>query len=619
MKTQKALPAIRWVVSLCFLVLLMGFAARLGWAQSGAVCGPAPDVKLAIDALPEQSPAQTDRQYHVQRAAAIQALLHKYSSDVFVEKAYINSMSGRSDREKVVAEYKARHEQNPDDAKLAYLYGLTLVGRQSPEAIKLFTGALQKESNFPWPHLELVTIYSTPVFMDKEQRLAHLKAYLEACPSSFDGYESLTRVDDKDLQRTYAAKLRPLIANRTDPDAVGAYTTLWSLEFKLHPPSEYEPLRKQVAQDLERIRQLKLEDKRQWYSALEEGYKLVNDQKQSDLVADQEQARFPSPWSPPGAAKWWKEHKYPGEDAPPDKLRAYYRDVLQQSAQWVKDRPNATYMWMNRLDAMEHLEEVPLADVKLAVDQAVKVMISNAGPEGPDTPYDYDSVAEVLSKKHLEPELEVEMAQKALSQWEIASKEPYYDLYATKENLDQNKFNQAYDHLLDQGYETDGYLQLKQPDKAQLLLTQMDERLDDLKAQVGDNQRHKKSYGRRLADYWGLMAREAELRGRKLDAMAFYENALLARLDAEQKPETGMKDELADNARQLWTGLGGSDEGWKLWYGRRADALANQATLTWEDANQPLPTFELADLSGKTWNLAALKGKVTFLNFWASW
>jgi len=285
----------------------------------------------------------------------------------------------------------------------------------------------------------------------------------------------------------------------------------------------------------------------------------------------------------------------------------------------VKDRPNATYMWMNRLDAMEHLEDVPLADVKLAVDQAVKVMISNAGPEGPDTPYDYDSVAEVLSKKHLEPELEVEMAQKALSQWEIASKEPYYDLYATKENLDQNKFNQAYDHLLDQGYETDGYLQLKQPDKAQLLLTQMDERLDDLKAQVGDNQRHKKSYGRRLADYWGLMAREAELRGRKLDAMAFYENALLARLDAEQKPETGMKDELADNARQLWTGLGGSDEGWKLWYGRRADALANQATLTWEDANQPLPTFELADLSGKTWNLAALKGKVTFLNFWASW
>ena len=165
----------------------------------------------------------------------------------------------------------------------------------------------------------------------------------------------------------------------------------------------------------------------------------------------------------------------------------------------------------------------------------------------------------------------------------------------------------------------DGYLQLKQADKAQLLLTQMDEWLQDLKSLVGDNQRHKKSYADRLSAYWGQMAREAELRGRKLDAMGFYENALLTRLDAQQKPETGKKDELADNAHQLWASLGGTDEGWRLWYGRRADALANQSGLTWEDANLPLPTFELADLSGKTWNVAALKGKVTFLNFWASW
>ncbi len=162
-------------------------------------------------------------------------------------------------------------------------------------------------------------------------------------------------------------------------------------------------------------------------------------------------------------------------------------------------------------------------------------------------------------------------------------------------------------------------MQLKQPDKAQLLLAQMDERLEDLKALAADKQDLKRSYGERLSAYWGLMARAAQLQERKLDAMAFYENALLARLDAQQKPESGMKDELADNAHQLWASLGGSGEGWKLWYGRRADALANQATLSWEDANLSLASFELADLSGKTWNLASLKGKTTFLNFWASW
>jgi len=617
MKTQKALPARRWVVPLCMLILLMGLAPRHAWAQSGAACGPAPDVKLAIDALPQQTPAQTDRQYHEQRAAAFQALLGQYPGDVFVEKAYINSMYDRSDKEKVTAEFKTRHDQNPGDAKLEYLYGLALVGRQSPEAIKLFTDALKQDPNLAPAHLQLVSIYSSPVFIDKEQRLAHLKAYLEACPSSFDGYESLMRVDDKDLQRAYAAKLRTLIADRSDYDAIGAYPTLWSLEFKLHPTSEYEPLRKQVGQDLARIRQLKLEDKRQWYWALEEGYKLVNDQKQSDLVADQEATRFPSPYSL-AMSKWGKDHQYPAEDAPADKKRAYYSDLLQESAQWVKERPNTTDIWMQRLDAMEHLEDVPLADVKAVADQTIKVMMSNAGPDGRGS-YEYFNIAEVLSKKHLEPERVVEMAQKGLSRWEIDSKEPYYDLYATKDNLEDNKFYQAYSGLQGMGFETDGYLQLKQADKARLLLAQMDERLADLKALAGDKRDRKRNYGEQLSAYWGLMAHEAELRGRKLDAMAFYENALLARLDAQQKPETGMKDELVDSAHQLWASLGGSDEGWKLWYGRRADALANQVALSWEDANQLLATFELADLNGKTWNMASLKGKTTFLNFWASW
>ena len=618
MEPQKASPLGRAGLSLCLLALVVGFTPRHGWAQSAAVCGPAPAVKLALDLLPEQTPALSDWQYHEQRAAAIQALLRQYPGDVFVEKAYINSMGGRSDKDKVIAEYKARHEQDPASARLAYLYGLALVGRQSAEAIKLFNAALQKDPNFNPPHLQLVPIFGTPVFMDKEQRLAHLKAFLEACPASLDGYESLTEIDDKGLPGVYAAKLRAMLASRTDPDAVRAYTTLWSLEFKAHPPSEYDPLRKQVAQDLERIRQLKLQDKRQWYSALEEGYKLVNDQKQSDWAHEQAQIRFPTPWSSPAMTKWTKDHHYPGNDAPPDTKRAYYTDLLQQTAQWVKERPNTTYIWMERLDAMEHLEDVPSAEVLATVDQAVKLMMSNAGPEGPGSD-DYGNIAEVLSKKHLEPERVVEMAQKGLAKWEIESKEPYYDLYATKENLDDNKFYQAYARIQGLGFETDGYLQLKQPDKAQLLLSQMDERLDDLKSLAGDKQDRKRTYEGQQATYWGLMARVAELRGRKLDAMAFYENALLTRLDAQEKPATGMKDELAGNAHQLWASLGGTDEGWKLWYGRRADALSNQAVLSWEDANQPLADFELADLSGKTWNVSALKGKTTFLNFWASW
>ena len=618
MGTQKTAFISLLKVGFCFLLLWVGWASANAWAQSGDVCGPAPTVKAALDQLPQQTPAQTDWQFHEQHSAALQALLRQYPEDVFVQRAYIGAMGSRSDKDKVIAEYKARYERNPDNVQLAYLYGMTLLGRQSPEALKLFSAALKADPKFPWPHLELVTIYNSPVFLNKEQSVAHLQAFLDACPASLEGYEPLTRMDDKDLPRPYAAKLRALIEKRSDPDAVGAYRTLWAIEFKLHPASDYDALRRQVGQDLERLRQLKLEDKRQWYDALESGYKLVNDQKQSDWAVEQHLIRFPSAERTAAMWRWWKDRHWPGDDTPPDEKRAFYSDLLQQTGQWLKERPNTTFVWTERLDAMEQLEDVAAAAVEVAVDQALKVAMNNAGPDGPRSNVYFDG-AEILSKKHLEPERVVELAQKGLAQKEIESKEPVNDLYATKEELDYHKYYPAFSRLQILEFEVDGYLQLKQADKSQLLLTRMDEWLQDLKLLVGENPRHKKSYAGRLTAYWGQMAREAELRGRKLDAMGFYENALLTRLDAQQKPGTGKKDELADNAHQLWSGLGGTDEGWRLWYGRRADALANQAGLTWEDANLPLPAFELADLSGKTWNVASLKGKVTFVNFWATW
>jgi hypothetical protein len=147
----------------------------------------------------------------------------------------------------------------------------------------------------------------------------------------------------------------------------------------------------------------------------------------------------------------------------------------------------------------------------------------------------------------------------------------------------------------------------------------MDERFSDLKSLAGDDQNHKKYYQEQLSAYWDYMGRLAELQQRKQDAMAFYQSALLTRLEAEDKPESGVKDELAESAKKLWASLGGTDEGWKMWYGRREDELLQAATLRWEDTNQPLPVFQLTDLNGKTWNQESLKGKITFLNFWASW
>jgi hypothetical protein len=600
-------------------VLAVSFLAQNGRAQGLDACGPAPSVKTALDAIPSrQTPAQYDWQFHEQQLSAVQALMKEFTADIFVERRYINMMSDSEDKDKVIQEFKARHEQAPDDPKWSYLYALTLRGRDTPESIKLFDEALAKAPNFAWPHLSLVSIYNSPVFLDKAKAEEHMKAFMAACPSSLDGYRSLTSFDDKAMIAEYAPKLRTLLQPRTDTEALGAYPTLWSLEFKAHPVSEYAPLRKQVTEDLQRIRALSLQDKPEWYEALEEGYKLVNDQKQSDWARDERVTRFPSPWELLAMSKWAKDHKYPASDAPADQKQQYFTEFLKLSADWVKQRPYTTYLVWERTDAMEHLDNVPAADVVAAVDKGLEAAKANAGPRDLDSS-DYFNGAEVLTKKHLQPERAAELAEKGLARLEIENKQVNYDLYDTKERLDESHFYQPSTRIYGMTLLADAYIQSKQTDKAQAELAQLAQRLQDLKPLAGDKQNFKDQATNQESAYWGLMARLAESEGRKLDAMAYYENALLDRLAAKQKPETGVKDELADNAQTLWKSLGGTDDGWTNWYGKQANELAQQATLTWEDANLPLPTFDLADLQGKTWQPVNLKGKVTFLNFWASW
>ncbi|MGO8733870.1 MAG: TlpA family protein disulfide reductase [Terriglobia bacterium] len=611
-------------------LLLLGLIPAGVSAQTYCACGPAPAVKAALDQFPYYpSPLQTEWQYFEQQRSVLRPLLQQYPDDVFVRQTYTEWLDSAVDfhvagadaeQGKLVDEFKSRHENDPDDPLSSYLYGYLLIGHDTPQAIKLFESALAKAPQFPWPHYTLLRIYNFPNFLNKDQATSHMRAFLSLCPFSLEGYSRLTGFDDKEMIQQGAVKLRALLQSRSDPDALGAYSTLWSLGFKAHPPAEYDPLRKQVGEDLKRLRTLNLQDKRQWYQALEAGYNLVNDQKQSDWAKEERHRRFPEKWDIPWLWKWYEDHKPPDDAAPAAKKREFWAELFKQSAEWVKERPINTMIWGDRVGAMEHLEDVPAAEVEAIVDQALQAARTNAGPRELSSLdfVNYLFVAEALSKRGLQPEREVEMAQKDLAQLEIESKVGESDL-DTKQAAENNYFRRASRRIQGLQLEADGYLRLKQAEKAEITLAQMDERLQDLESVDDDKQSRKENCWARESSYWELMGRLAEFQNRKVDAMAYYENGLLKRLEAKQKPEFGVKDELADDARMLWKSLGGTDEGWRVWYGRQADPLAQQATLTWEEANLPLPSFQLTDLHGKTWQVADLKAKVTFLNFWASW
>jgi hypothetical protein len=609
--------------------LLLGFIPAGVWAQTYCACGPAPAIRAALDQVPHYpSPSQTTWQYFDLQLSVLRPLVQQYPDDVSALQTYIDALGSavhfhmvgaEAEQDKLVEEFKSRHEKNPDDPLSSYVYGYLLIGHDTPQAIKLFESALAKAPQFPWPHSALLRIYNLPNFLNRDQAASHMRAFLNLCPESLEGYSWLTGFDDKEMIQEGAAKLRALLQPRSDPDAVGAYPTLWSLEFKAHLPAEYDQLRKQVGEDLQRLRVLNLQDKRQWYQALEAGYNLVNDQKQSDWAKEEREHRFPTKWETPARDKWFAEHPLRDDNASVDEKRKYYREVLKRSLEWAKERPYNTMILGDCVLAVEHLDDAPAAEVESIVNQALQAAKENAGPCDlfSNDFVNYLLAAKALAQRGLQPQREVEWAEKYLAQLDIESKFVESDL-TTKQRVDSENFSRASLRVQGLQLEADGYLRLKQAEKAHITLAQIDERLQDLKSLAGDKQGRKEDCWVRESFYWELMGRLAEFQNRKVDAMAYYEIGLLKRLEAKEKPEFGVRDVLADNARTLWKSLGGTDEGWRVWYGYQADALA-QPALAWEEANLPLPSFQLTDLHGKTWQVADLKGKVTFLNIWALW
>ena len=210
-----------------FLGLLLAAAPGIIQAQ----CTPSAEVQTAIDQLPTAIRRSTWQKYDED----LRALRARFPGDLFVQRKFIQGSRRKFGDDQSARRIQGAPRQESGRSSAAYLYGLALEGRQSRESIKLFEDALAKSPGFPWPHLGLTEVYSTPVFLNKEERLKHLQAFLTACPDALEGYSrTLPTVDDKAVLASYAAKLRALLSPRTDYPAIGAYATLWSLEFKAH-------------------------------------------------------------------------------------------------------------------------------------------------------------------------------------------------------------------------------------------------------------------------------------------------------------------------------------------------------------------------------------------------
>ncbi len=548
------------------------------------------------------------------------SVLAKFPNDLWANRTYQDAFrQGLVYQQAVIDEYKAALAKHSGDPEYLYLYARVLIGTKTPAAIETLDQAIAKDSGYAPARLSLAEIYRAPNFKDAEKAKANLKVWMAACPSGFEGFHLLERMDDAEFVRTNAARLRTLLAARTDDLAIGNYRTLWMLEFQSNPAPEFARVRESIRADLAMLRALDESggstSPSTLRSALREGYKLAGDAEGTKWI----EAKHPSSGASadPGESikvsmDWQTAHPYPKPDAAgkidPSAFEARNKAFLDVTGEWVAKWPNDSHAWSQRITALQMNRDTSDAEVESAAEGLKK-----ASP-GASTDF---RIATVYVQRNMHLDDVPELVKKGLADIDkTPAPARASDLYPVPSqgagNIQLMTRISGYFAL------SEAYLKLSRMQESSDALAELRQQLDEHKPDQQSNDFDKRMWGDNYSSYWNRMGQIAEKQGHKLDALTYYQNQIRR---SSMPPD---KNYIARQAKTLWTNLGGTPAAWDAWLANVETVKPVAITVAtthseWTDKNTLLPAFQLADMNGNTWQLTKLQGKVTLVNLWATW
>ncbi|HKR23296.1 MAG TPA: TlpA disulfide reductase family protein, partial [Pyrinomonadaceae bacterium] len=597
------------------------FVPSLALAQAGAnYCEPSPaikaELKKASDVYNEEIPWAARQQ---KQRAILQELASKYPDDFLVQRRYQDSRRSGffTDTEALIAEYRAQMEKKPNDPIAVYLYARLLIGRQTKDALAITEKLLQQSPDFPWTHLQLADLYNYPILRDAEKSKDHLKQWIAKCPNERSSFNLVSRLGDKDMMTTAAQRLRTMLESSSNNDDFPYWDTLWTLQFKLKPVPEHAQLREQIAADLTSLRAKNLNSK-EWFQALQAGYKQVGDKTGQRWAEDEMIRLFPKSDTARRLiqSRWDEEHPYPKPEEPEGKKQAYHEAVLQISSEWLKRWPTDERSWANRVYSLNSFKGSANEDMEAAYKGYTKAheleMYSISTPP----------LAVTVAQFYLDRGYRLQDIP-SLIQPGIVEVERFEKSRGVSDAFprgDEIEGNLAYTYWRSWPILAEAYARTKQPVKASEVLAEMADALKKKEPGEKATDAKKRSYAYNAGIYWQAVAKVAEAEQRKLDALTAYQAALSVRMKGSA-PAAGKEDKLMDSTQRLWKELGGTQQGWSA-YLARVDSKSKPESAevaTWDTKNTAMAEFDLMDLEGRKWSLADLKGKVAFINLWATW
>jgi len=573
------------------------------WAQP---CGIPDSLKLALDG---------ERTGGATAAGAAKNVRDRYPANYFAHRAWqdLNIDRGVFAAD-VQIDYRALRDEHPDDPLYLTLYARALTGTRTPEALTVLESALAKQPGYPYAHLEMVEIYTSPMFRDDQKLRVHLLAYRKSCPTVLAAYTMVGRIDDAGFLRESAAGLRPLLERRTDPEALAAYDKLWTMEFKGVPLTAQQEVRERVRGDVAKLRGMELSANPSLAATLLQGYKIVGDAegtKWAEGLPGNQSALSPAT----EAINKWRFAN------PPSKSASYqdYRALLAQKAdEWIREWPDdprarAEKYWTCTWDG-------PLEESTRAAEEWVRTYELHPG----GSPAPYDSVVQFYVGKNTHFDELLGLIEKALKQIKEVPQASLSDLYPPRTIPRAEGDSSKWWSLSNAAH---AYIELKEYGKARELLAKLRASLLADKLPADAPQSEKAHYAAGEQFYWSTNSRLAHVEGRKLDEFAFLRNAYLTFRTDEP---ASYQDDRLNAMKSLWKELHGSEEGFEAFMNPpggtpkppdpeppKPEVVSTSGT--WTPREKPLPEFQFSDAKGKTWQLADLKGKVTLINLWATW
>jgi thiol-disulfide isomerase/thioredoxin/tetratricopeptide (TPR) repeat protein len=455
------------------------------------------------------------------------------------------------------ATYSCDEPPPPGEITSLYQQGRALMNKDARRAIGIMQQVLAREPRFPWARLTLGQIYLLPQAKDEPRAIDNLNAYIQLCPANLDAWSDLRRIQDRDFATDGARRLRFLLTNRRDDQAVTYYPILWSTELRIATAHEQESVRGRIAQDLERLKTVA--------SLQREGHKILGE------------ARSPGPSETAAQAvrDWHTEHPRPN---PSDRAaqKKYARALLKAADEWVKKYPGEFTPLHERFVALE-MADASKSDLKAAGEALMRHEDGRASLPG-------TSVRLHVARVWLQRQIRVA------------------DIPAIVEKgMERRPAPEGFAII------ADAYLELDKPFKAR-------EALDRLQDWLEQNKTARTAqYTSTQAQYYTAMARLAEKQGSKLDALTYYERAIaISRTNSSERAHALWKE--LGGTNEGWLIFSNPPASTSATPGSTAPRVTSRAQV-----GKPLPPLTLKDFEGKTWTLASFQGKTTLINVWATW